>query len=143
MTHTHKHTCNHVMCVRLQIRELACVNPEACVLHLQSLVDLVATAALNNFEGAPKLRETVWRCLPTIAKAIGEALAEATGNVFANPTRHQSVFCNLCAWMPDDFLILTTSRLSLLSCLTFSDLLPMPCPSSLSLSLLHSFLRPP
>jgi len=54
------------------IRELACVHPEACTQHLQPLVDLVAAAAMNNFEGAPKLRETVWRCLPTIAKAIGK-----------------------------------------------------------------------
>ncbi|KAF5832259.1 hypothetical protein DUNSADRAFT_11931 [Dunaliella salina] len=53
------------------VRELACVHPEACIQHLQPLVDLVAAAAMNNFEGAPKLRETVWRCLPTIAKAIG------------------------------------------------------------------------
>lgn len=54
-----------------QIRELARVHPEACTPHLGPLVDLVAAAALNNFEGSPKLRETVWRCLPDLAKAIG------------------------------------------------------------------------
>lgn len=57
--------------VHAQVRELACVHPEECVQHLQPLVDLVAAASVNNFEGAPKLRETVWRCLPALAKAIG------------------------------------------------------------------------
>lgn len=62
----------YVVHVHPQLRELACVQAEACTPHLQPLVDLVAAAALNNFEGAPKLRETVWKCLPTLAKAVGK-----------------------------------------------------------------------
>lgn len=51
------------------LRELSAVAPDAATARLAALSDL---AALRHFEHAPKLRETVWACVPVLAKRVGK-----------------------------------------------------------------------
>jgi hypothetical protein len=51
------------------LRELSATSPDTVKPRLAALTDL---AALRHFEHAPKLRETVWNCVPVIARRLGK-----------------------------------------------------------------------
>jgi hypothetical protein len=51
------------------LRELAPVCPELVASKLPELAEL---ASLGHFEHAPKLRATLWKCLPVIARRLGK-----------------------------------------------------------------------
>lgn len=51
------------------LRELALPAPAAAAARLPALT---AVARMKHFEHAPKLRETVWSCLPVLARRVGK-----------------------------------------------------------------------
>jgi hypothetical protein len=63
-------------------RELAPVAPEMVAARLAALANL---AALNHFDHVFKLRETLWNCLPLIARPLGKQAFKAHVELFFEP----------------------------------------------------------
>ena len=64
------------------LRELAAVTPAAVAERLPALAQL---AGMQHFEHAPKLRETVWSCLPVIARRVGKKVFKGQVDLFLDP----------------------------------------------------------
>ncbi|KAL6754523.1 armadillo-type protein [Haematococcus lacustris] len=65
------------------VRELASVLPQAATDWLPQLAEQAAQA--EGFDAAPRLRESVWKCLPTIAQHIGKQTLKRYLHAFLRP----------------------------------------------------------
>ncbi|GMH32577.1 hypothetical protein BSKO_00411 [Bryopsis sp. KO-2023] len=64
------------------VRELSCVDSNACVEFLPNLADL---ARIDGFLHAHNLHETVWKVVPEIAKNMGKRAFKSHLELFLNP----------------------------------------------------------
>lgn len=64
------------------VRELAPVVPDMVAARLPALADL---AVMNHFDHVFKLRETLWNCLPLIARPLGKQSFKAHVDLFLDP----------------------------------------------------------